>query len=157
MVKMENGVNPYFLNKEVKDYEVSPQIEINHTPTDVLMLSEDLKKVFLKATVKEIVIRRKIGGPDRESGIYHFGKATCKLTKDADGDCRMEISTDCFDGLKDIDLISIKIRAGRITPTISFEGKQVRNHPLEILRQLLVEKPLTKVQRFFLSWRLSRN
>ena len=145
MVKMENGVNPYFLNKEVKDYEVSPRIEINNTPTDVLMLSEDLKKVFLKATVNEIVIRRKIEGPDRESGIYNFGKATCKLTKDADGDCRMEISTDCFDGLKDIDLISIKIRAGRIAPTISFEGKQVRNHPL------------TKIQRFFLSWRLSRS
>jgi hypothetical protein len=156
MVKM-NGTQPipFLFGKMVNEYEVAPRIVMNDTPGDVLMRSESLRKVFLKATERH---REKcIPYAERKCGIYHYGKAQCEVTRDADKDYIMEASTNSFDGLEDLNRIRFKILAGKISPTFSYEEEQARKHPLEILRQLLAEKSLTKIQRFFLSWRLSRS
>ena len=154
MVKMDGKQQlPYLFTKAVAEYGVAPRIVMNDTPCDVLMQSEDLKKVFLKATERHR--EKRIPYAERKCGVYNYGKAQCEVTRDADEDYILEASTDSFEGLEDLSRIRFKILAGRIAPSFSYEEKQVMKHPLEILRQLLAEKPLTKIQRFLLSWRLS--
>ena len=70
----------------------------------------------------------------------------------------LRIETMSQNDLKDIKTIQEKIRAGLISPTVSYENKQRKvTHPLEILRQILGVRKLTVIQRFLLALRLTKS
>lgn len=83
----------------------------------------DLLKVFKKATVYN-----SFPGPSRrEFGIYRYGNAEAELTCDSSGKFYYIKAHTCLaDGIKDMKELCYRIKAGTITPSISFEAKQHR-------------------------------
>lgn len=120
---------------------------------DILNNIKFLPSVFLKAT--------KIGtvrySAQREHGLYAYGKASAKLFSKEKDYYYLEVETSSWEGIADMKTLQEKIQAGTILPIVSYERKQVKNHLLEVLSQILDSKSLTKVQRFFLAWRLSNS
>ena len=118
---------------------------------DLLKNITVLPPLFLKAT--------KIGAvrysTSREHGIYHYGKATAKLFSKEKEYYYIEVETSCWEGIADMEILQEKIQAGTIIPTVSYERKQVKNHLLAILSEILDSRKLNKIQRFFLALRLT--
>jgi hypothetical protein len=118
---------------------------------DLLKSNKVLQPLFLKAT--------KIGAvrycTSREHGLYVYGKAKASLTSREKDYYYIEVETSSWEGIADMETLQEKIQAGTILPIISYEKKQVKNHLLEVLGQILDSRNLNKIQRFFLAWRLS--
>lgn len=121
------------------------------TEIESIMQNECLQKFFLKAVI--IAFPKFL--EHRMNGIYIYGKAKAELLIVKDNQ-RLKIEADSLDSLPDMAELQKKIWAGTIAPSISYEGKQVKRHPLDILAQILDSKSLNKVQRFCLALRLTR-
>ena len=112
-----------------------------------------MKDAFIKATEQTFTKSRVA---DRELGIYYYGKAKAELVYsngDSYGYC-LKLETSDWDSIKDMQILEEKIWAGTILPVISYEREQKKGL-LTILRTMLASKPLNKVQRFILAWRLT--
>ena len=119
---------------------------------DILKQIEILPKVFLKATIVAPV--KYYTG--REFGVYAYGKAKAELISTEKSYYFIKIETSDWDGIPDMKILQEKIWAGTIMPNVSYVNKQVKNHLLAILNQLLDSRNLNKIQRFFLALRLTR-
>lgn len=142
----------YYMGEIVFNFDSdTPHISTNRD-ADVLAEETTLTETFLKATI----INFPTYPVKREYGIYEYGKAKAELTYAQNGPYCLKVEVSSFENLKDIETIQFKIAAGRISPTISYEVPQRKNHPLEILRQLFSERRLSSFQRFFLALRLTK-
>lgn len=124
---------------------------------DVLKQIEILPKVFLKATIITFPgYSTNIYENRRCLGIYRFGKAQAELTPGQNTSYCLKIETLCWDGISDMKTLQEKLWAGTIAPSISYEEKQAKRHPFDILTQILDSRNLNKIQRFFLALRLTK-
>ena len=119
---------------------------------DLLKQIEILPKVFLKATVVAVASYY----TSREHGIYTYGEAKAELYSVPKEYYRLKVETSTWRGIADMKVLQEKINAGTIVPTISYERKQVKNHLLGVLAEILSLRKLTKIQRFFLALRLTK-
>lgn len=119
---------------------------------DLLKSIKVLPELFLKAS--------KVGAVkynnSREHGFYTYGKASAKLFSTEKDHYYLEVETSFWKGISDMETLQEKIQAGTIMPSVSYEKKQVKNHLLATLGQILDSRNLNKIQRFCLALRLMK-
>lgn len=125
----------------------------------------ELKDFFLKATIRiypdfQILHGPTISSRDRSYGQYVLGHAVAELLPNfttGNGKERpyvLKIETTNWDGLSDMKKLEQAIWAGTIVPVMSYDREQRKIHLLDVLKQLLLTRKLSWIQRFFLSMRM---
>ncbi len=148
--------NNVFVGKNIFDLESAPYIEVTDD-FEVLKQIEILSRVFLKASIIAFPnYTKKNYDNAREFGIYQFGKAKAELLPAQNAPYCLKLETSSWDGIADMKVLQEKLWAGTISPIICYGNRQVKQHPLNVLRQLLDSKSLTIPQRFFLALRLTK-
>lgn|GEM_PF-2381390 len=135
----------------VYNFGSTPYVDVEDD-FDVLKQNELLPKIFLKAT---IVTSAKYY-TYRDYGIYVYGKARAELILTEKYDWYLKIETSSWEGIADMKALQEKLWAGTIAPVVYYGNKQKKQHPLNVLRQILDSKNLTIFQRFFLALRLAK-
>lgn len=133
--------------------ETDPYIDFK---SNVKILSENsgkLKEAFLMATLRESV---RTFTKNREHGVYIYGRAKAELTYNTHPDYNyvINVHTEVWEGIGDMQILKQKIFAGTILPAISYEREQKKGL-LTVFKQLLAGKHLTKFQRFILALRMT--
>lgn len=149
--------NHAIIGENVYCFESCPYLDITDD-FDVLKQIEILPKVFLKATIITFPgYSTNIYENRRCFGIYCFGKAQAELMPGQNTSYCLKIETLCWEGIADMKTLQEKLWAGTIAPSISYEEKQVKRNPLDILAQILDSRNLNKIQRFILALRLTKS
>jgi len=132
-------------------FESAPYVD-TEDDFDVLQQNELLSKVFLKATIVSSVRYYTL----RDYGVYIYGKARAELILTEKYNWYLKIETTSWEGIADMKVLQEKLWAGTIAPVIYYGNKQKKQHPLNVLRQILDSRNLTIFQRFFLALRLTK-
>ena len=124
-------------------------------PDEPEFVSEKFKDVFFRASILAYPNYHKIPCK-RVYGKYKFGKAEAELLFHTENHPYvLTLYTDYWDGLNDMAELQIKLLVGDISPIKKYGGEQRKRFPIEILKEIISSKKLSKVQRFILALRLT--
>jgi len=134
---------------------VNSHIKVSERPDSLVKISQ-ITEVFEGASrIENIKLQE-----SRELGMYKYKDATLELSEQGSKDhlhqYQARIQTDSIEGISHMAQLLVFVKAGTVSPVLSYDKKQGEQNLFGVMKELLAQKSLSPIKRFCYAFRLMR-